>query len=110
VTRSGLGALYACVSVVQSEDVYRHTLKSSMGMKLSTPSSRRSSTLPSKVRARIRLSGRFLVVWAKIRDVASFFCEKKERGSESSNGRSSFFLLKDIEYGRLSAVCRATSD
>jgi hypothetical protein len=75
-----------------------------MGRNFSTPSSRRSSTRPSKVLDNIRLSGRFFEFWAKMRKLASFFCEKNERGSESSNGRSSFFLLKDIEYGRLREV------
>jgi hypothetical protein len=80
-------------------------LNSDIGTKFSTPSSSRSSTRPSKVRASVRLFGRFFVVCAKRRDEASFFCDRKASGSDSSNGRSSFFLLKEMAYGRFSAVC-----
>lgn len=62
----------------------------------------------SYIRTKVRLFGLFFVVWPMRNRDASFFEDQNSREAVDvdalSNGRMSFFLLKEIAEGRFKAI------
>lgn len=72
---------------------------------LSTPTSTMSSTFPLNIRANVRLSGRFLLLCPMTNIEASFLFAQNSKDETSSNGRTVFFLEKEMASGLFSAIC-----
>lgn len=75
--------------------------------KLVTPTSHMSKTRPSNIRTNVSPSGLFLVSWPITNRLASFFDAQKSSEAASSNGCISFFLEKEIAFGRFKAICNS---
>lgn len=72
---------------------------------LSTPTSTMSSTFPLNIRVNVRLSGRFLLLCPMTNIEASFLLAQNSKDEASSNGRTVFFLEKEMASGLFSAIC-----